>query len=88
MGKHFCQCCDREFHVDEGALGEICTACWWEDDLLEEGGWSSANGATLEEWRRAWRQISKDAPAAPHHSLIEKIWEALAVHRDLSLPGL
>jgi hypothetical protein len=82
--RHYCQCCDREFHIDdEGTpLGAICTACWWEEDLLEEDGWSSANGSTLIEWKRAWAAVKKDEPKLPDHRLVEAIWVRLEADRD------
>lgn len=44
-----CQACghDGNLHMDD-----ICPKCRWQQDILEQDGWSAPNGATLDEWRR------------------------------------
>ena len=59
-----CECCGTEFPADEGQLGDICTECHWECDTLEDidyddmvlFGYSAANNATLNDWRRAYHE--------------------------------
>lgn len=60
MAAFQCQCCkEATLVVPEGSgpLGEICPICNWEDDFLEEDGWSSCNKSTLDKYRAKWKSI-------------------------------
>ena len=50
-----CECCTATFPEDDGQLGDICSQCGWECDLIEDNGWSSANGWILSEFQFLWR---------------------------------
>jgi len=64
-----CECCDAEFPIDEGRLGDICTNCKWECDTLEDidyddsviFDYSAANHATLNDYRRAWHESNSES---------------------------
>ena len=52
---HRCRCCGTEYSLlDFGGydIGSICPACDWEEDWLDETGYSCANRSTLQEYRK------------------------------------
>ena len=58
MDTYHCKCCREATLIvpdGSGPLGEICKICKWEDDPLEEDGWSSANKNTLTMYRIKWQ---------------------------------
>jgi hypothetical protein len=52
--KMVCDCCNNT-NAYELSLGEICSHCEWEDDMLDEG-YSMANSSMMSEYKRKYRE--------------------------------
>ncbi|MBU1036601.1 hypothetical protein KKF32_01020 [Patescibacteria group bacterium] len=54
-GEVSCFCCGYKTLFQRGGY-EICPVCFWEDDSLDEHGFSGANGMSLGEGQKNYRK--------------------------------